>query len=107
MICILFYINRYLSSKPHVAASPANDELANEYERRFKSYNFDVEKITYNVLLSYPQRNKPNYAYILDADNKTNFRTRLLEKVVHPSENLKNVYQPFNTFAPEGTAIVS
>lgn len=101
-------ISRYLSEKPHVAASPRNNELANEYERRFKSYKFDeVEKITYNVLLSYPRKDKPNIAYILDNSNKEQFRTKLMEDILDPAENSTDAYQPFNAFGLAGTVTVS
>ena len=103
---LLLYF-RYLSAKPHVAASPRNNELADEYERRFKDYGFDeVEKLTYNVLLSYPNRNKPNYAYILDSGNNTQFKTQLMEDILDPAENSSDVYQPFNAFSPAKNASV-
>ena len=103
---LLLYF-RYLSAKPHVAASPRNNELAEEYERRFKAYDFDeVEKLTYNVLLSYPNRDKPNYAYILDSGNNTQFKTKLMEDILDPAENSSDVYQPFNAFSPAKNASV-
>ena len=98
---------RYLSAKPHVAASPRNNELASEIERRFKSYNFEVDKLTYNVLLSYPRRDKPNYGYILDEKNATQFRTQFIEDILDPAENSTDSYQPFNAFGLAGTVSVS
>ena len=104
----MFLHLRYLSEKPHVAASPRNNELADEYERRFKAYGFDeVEKLTYNVLLSYPNQSQPNYAYILDSGNKTKFKTQLMEDDLDPSENSSGIYQPFNAFSPAKDVIVS
>ena len=101
------FYSRYLSKEPHVAASKRNNELADEYERRFNSYKFDeVEKITYNVLLSYPKRDKPNYASILDSSNKTNFRTQFMEDILDPAENSTEAYQPFNAFGLAGTVTV-
>ena len=99
---------RYLSAKPHVAASPRNNELANEYERRFNAYGFDeVEKLTYNVLLSYPNQSQPNYAYIMNNTNGVNFRTKFMEDILDPAENSPEAYQPFNAFGLAATVTVS
>jgi len=95
---------KYLSAEPHVAASPRNNELANEYERRFNAYGFDeVEKLTYNVLLSYPNQSQPNYAYIMNNTNGVNFRTQYMEDILDPAENSPEAYQPFNAFGLAAT----
>ena len=104
----IFSFLRYLSEKPHVAASPRNNELANEYERRFKAYGFDeVEKLTYNVLLSYPNQSQPNYAYILNNTKGVNFRTQYMEDILDPAEDSPDAYQPFNAFGLAATVTVS
>ncbi|XP_065051514.1 N-acetylated-alpha-linked acidic dipeptidase 2-like [Rhopilema esculentum] len=95
---------RYLSAKPHVAASPRNNELADEIARRFKSYSFDVEKQHYNVLLSYPRKDRPNYGYIITDTNTTNFKTQYIEDILDPAENSSDALQPFNAFGLAGNA---
>eukprot|EP00794_Sanderia_malayensis_P017340 gene17340-19071_t len=99
------FLSRYLSKKPHVAASARNNELASEIERRFKQYGLEVETPQYNVLLSYPQKSKPNYAYILDGSNTEQFKTQLIEVSKRPDENSPDAVQPFNAFSPAGIAI--
>jgi N-acetylated-alpha-linked acidic dipeptidase len=47
---------RYLTSEPHVASSPRNDELADFIMNEWKAYGLDeVYKVSYDVLLSYPE----------------------------------------------------
>lgn len=58
---------RDFSTQPHIAGSPRQLKLANTLATNWKSYGFDkVEKPEYNVLLSFPQPNKPNKVTIVE-----------------------------------------
>ena len=59
--------SRDFSTQPHIAGSPRQLKLANTLATNWKSYGFDkVEKPEYNVLLSFPQPNKPNKVTIVE-----------------------------------------
>ena len=50
-----------MSSKPHIAGSDRQLELANWVQQKWEEYGADhVTKTPYNVLLSYPNRTNPN-----------------------------------------------
>ena len=48
---------KYLTSEPHVASSPRNNELANFILEEWKAYGLDeVQLAQYDVLLSFPKK---------------------------------------------------
>ncbi|CAF5216524.1 unnamed protein product, partial [Rotaria magnacalcarata] len=49
-----------LTSRPHMAGLPEDLESAQVIEERWKRDGLQVTKPKYNVLLSYPDNNKPN-----------------------------------------------
>ena len=56
-----FSFLRYFSRKPHIAGSRRQKETADELATRWQSYGFDkVEMPEYQVLLSFPQKARPN-----------------------------------------------
>ena len=59
-ISIFFFLRRFFSSKPHVAGSDRQKELAEELAKRWKEYGFDhVEMPEYKALLSFPDTKDP------------------------------------------------
>lgn len=101
------FFHRYFALKPHIAASPRNLELAYNISNTWKSYGFDSVKIVkYNVLLSFPTRNKTNGAFILDDQGKVQFRTPEKIKTVEKDEISPDAVPPFSAYSPTGIATV-
>jgi hypothetical protein len=61
-ILLLNFMNasRFFSSRPHLAGSTRQKELAEYLAKQWKKYGLDVEMPEYKVLLSEPQPSKPN-----------------------------------------------
>ena len=58
---------REFSKQPHIAGSLRQRELADELATNWTAFGFDkVEKPQYQVLLSFPQPNKPNRVAIVE-----------------------------------------
>ncbi|XP_031556216.1 N-acetylated-alpha-linked acidic dipeptidase 2-like isoform X2 [Actinia tenebrosa] len=94
---------RYFTSKPHIAASSRNTELANNISSTWKSYGFDtVKTVKYNVLLSFPTKNKTNAAFILDDKGGVKFETAQKEDIVDPSCDSPDATPPFSAYSPTG-----
>ena len=56
---LLFF--RYLTKNPHVSGNVHNNHLADFIAKKWEKYGFDsVEKVVYNVLLSFPDKDNPN-----------------------------------------------
>jgi N-acetylated-alpha-linked acidic dipeptidase len=97
-----------LTSKPHIAGSARNTELAHNISSTWKSYGFDtVKMVRYNVLLSFPTANKTNGAFILDDKGNTSFETAKQEDIVDPSCDSPDASPPFSAYSPTGQATVS
>ncbi|KAK3736513.1 hypothetical protein QZH41_009387 [Actinostola sp. cb2023] len=95
---------RYLTSQPHIAASARNTELAHNISDTWKSYGFDsVKLVKYNVLLSFPSKNKTNGAFILDDKGNISFRTPEQSKTVVEDENSPDASPPFSAYSPTGS----
>ncbi|XP_048578299.1 glutamate carboxypeptidase 2 isoform X2 [Nematostella vectensis] len=91
---------RYFSSRPHIAGSPRQLELANDLARRWREAGFDrVEMPQYQVLLSFPQKDKPNLVTLLHSNGSIAYQTSAEEQVV-ANETLVS---PFLAYAPSGT----
>ncbi|KAB7496029.1 hypothetical protein Anas_04286, partial [Armadillidium nasatum] len=84
-------ILRYLSDKPHLAASPRDNELAEYVKIKFEEAGFDSsELVPYNVYLSKPNPENPN---------KSHFR----EEPIHEGDDDPDFIHAFNAFTPAGT----
>ena len=61
---------REFSKQPHIAGSERQRELADKLAASWTTFGFDkVEKPQYQVLLSFPQPNKPNRVTIVESGN--------------------------------------
>ncbi|XP_031563735.1 N-acetylated-alpha-linked acidic dipeptidase 2-like [Actinia tenebrosa] len=95
---------RYLTKRPHIAGSARQKELADELAKRWRSYGFDkVEMPEYKVLLSFPQKDKPNLVTLKQRNGSVVFQTSIKEKISEESENDTLVLPPFLGYAPSGT----
>lgn len=95
---------RFLTKNPHLAGTKHNNALADQIARLWKSYGFDsVEKVLYNVLLSYPDINKPNKVELLDANKKVIFKSKHKEDILRPEDRHDDFIPMYNSFSPNGT----
>ena len=104
---LLFVFFRNLTLKPHHASSSRNEELAENIKHQWTSYGFDVKFVKYNVLLSFPEKEKINGASLLDANGTVKFFTAKNEEFVEPSENSPDALPPFSAYSPTGKAKVN
>ena len=64
---LFILISRYFSQSPHIAGTVRQKELADFLASKWKEYGFDrVEMPEYKVLLSYPEKDKPNIVSIVN-----------------------------------------
>ena len=62
-----FIFLREFSSEPHIAGSQRQRDLADKLATHWTEFGFDkVEKPEYNVLLSFPQTEKPNRVTLVE-----------------------------------------
>lgn len=67
-----------MSSEPHLAGTPRNNELADYIAEKWTEYEFDsVKKIHYKVSLSYPDLDHPNKVRYKN-QNTYNYQTHLV-----------------------------
>ncbi|XP_072887661.1 aminopeptidase NAALADL1 [Hemitrygon akajei] len=64
----------------------------------------EAKKATYNVLLSFPQKAKPNSVTVVSPNGTELFRSRVKEVNYTQDQLDPDVVQPFAAFAPNGTA---
>ncbi|XP_066957669.1 N-acetylated-alpha-linked acidic dipeptidase 2-like [Macrobrachium rosenbergii] len=94
---------RELTSKPHLAASERDDELALMIHKRFVDAGFDSsDMVPYRVLLSAPDPNNPNLITIHDKDDKEVFRTKYKEVEVRNGDDSPDFVHAFTAYAPAG-----
>ncbi|CAM2718148.1 unnamed protein product [Rotaria socialis] len=91
-----------LTSRPHIAGLPEDLESAQVIEERWKRDGLQVTKPRYNVLLSYPDDNRPNRVILTNGDGTIIIQTEGVEKVYDP--NQPKTVNPFLAYTPNGTA---
>ncbi|XP_077996989.1 N-acetylated-alpha-linked acidic dipeptidase 2-like [Glandiceps talaboti] len=95
---------RYLTSKPHLAGTTADRDNAYYVKNEFTKYGLDhIEVIPYDVLLSYPDLNNTNHAYLLSSNGDVEFTSKAYEKPLTDIENRTDIVPPFNAYAANGT----
>ena len=72
---------RFFSRQPHSAGSQRQKELANEINRTWQDYGFAVEMPEYDVLLSIPDENNPDYIKVVNATGKIMLRETFVTQV--------------------------
>ncbi|CAM4944796.1 unnamed protein product [Rotaria socialis] len=92
---------RDLTSRPHIAGLPEDLESAQVIEERWKRDGLQVTKPRYNVLLSYPDDNRPNRVTLRSADGTITIETEGVEHVYDP--NQIQTVKPFLAYTPNGT----
>ncbi|XP_041467594.1 putative N-acetylated-alpha-linked acidic dipeptidase [Lytechinus variegatus] len=93
---------RELSSRPHLAGTPAEKENAEMLVNLWTEYGFDsVRLLSYDVLLAYPDPDNPNKVMITD-NGEVNFTTALHEEILRPEDDHPDVVPPFNAYSAQG-----
>ncbi|XP_041468026.1 N-acetylated-alpha-linked acidic dipeptidase 2-like [Lytechinus variegatus] len=93
---------RELSSRPHMAGTPAEKENAEMLVNLWTEYGFDSARlIPYDVLLAYPDPDNPNKVMITD-NGEVNFTTALHEEILRPEDDHPDVVPPFNAYSAQG-----
>lgn len=93
---------RYMTRKPHLAGTPADKENADYVKDLWDQQGLDSATIVpYDVLLSYPDEEKPNFVNILDVNGSIFFQSQREEADLDGSPHEDTVF-PFNAYAPAG-----
>ncbi|XP_072031805.1 N-acetylated-alpha-linked acidic dipeptidase 2-like isoform X2 [Amphiura filiformis] len=95
---------RTLTAKPHLAGTPADKENAEYVKDKWDEHGLDSARIVpYNVLLSYPLKEKPNFVYILNPNGTEFYKSDPEEKDLDDGDKHPDTVPPFNAYAAEGT----
>ncbi|CAL4093385.1 unnamed protein product, partial [Meganyctiphanes norvegica] len=93
---------KILTSRPHLAATPRDDELAEMLQQRFKESGFDTaEMVPYRVLLSRPNATNPNLITLHDGTREM-WQSRYKEDALHPDDEAEDFVHAFNAYTPAG-----
>ncbi|CAF5222099.1 unnamed protein product, partial [Rotaria magnacalcarata] len=84
-----------------MAGLPEDLESAQVIEERWKRDGLQVTKPKYNILLSYPDNNKPNRVTLTSADGTIIIQTEGVEKAYDPTQ--PKTVNPFLAYTPNGT----
>ncbi|XP_046567726.1 N-acetylated-alpha-linked acidic dipeptidase 2-like [Haliotis rubra] len=95
---------RQLTSKPHLAGTPADYRQAKELADLWIQQGFDDVTITpYEVLMSYPDLARPNVVRVRGQNDEILYESPLTEAILTPRENVPGVVPPFNAYSANGT----
>lgn len=94
---------RKFTRLPHLAGTEQNLKYAAQIREEWQSFGLDsVDLVHYDVLLSYPNKTRPNYISIVDALGNKIFNTSLEEPVPEGYENIADIVPPYSAFSPKG-----
>ncbi|XP_064110494.1 N-acetylated-alpha-linked acidic dipeptidase 2-like isoform X2 [Macrobrachium nipponense] len=92
-----------LSSRPILAGTERDNELARMIQQRFVESGFDSsELVPYDVLLSYPNQSNPNLITIHDGSDKVVFTSRFKEEVLHKDDGDPEFIHSYAAYSPPG-----
>ncbi|XP_073425372.1 N-acetylated-alpha-linked acidic dipeptidase 2-like isoform X2 [Dendrobates tinctorius] len=88
---------------PHLAGTEQNLVLAQKIQAQWRDFGLDkAELVPYDVLLSYPNKTRPNYISIIDEHGTEIFNTSLSEPPPEGYENFTDIVPPYNAFSAKG-----
>ncbi|POI21547.1 hypothetical protein CIB84_014706, partial [Bambusicola thoracicus] len=91
------------TQRPHLAGTKENLHLAQQVQAEWKEFGLDsVQLVHYDVLLSYPDENQPNYVSVIDEHGNEVFNTSLSEPPPAGYEAVGDVVPPYSAFSPQG-----
>ena len=71
-----------ITSTPHLAASEQDSFLTKWISDKWKEFGFDIVKLeSYDLLLSFPDRENPNKIYLKDEQGRVQFTSKHKEDV--------------------------
>ena len=93
---------------PHLAGTTQDLEIAAWVRDRFLQNGLDeAHLVPYKVLLSYPDKERPNQVFLLDSLGQINYSTSGKQTPLFASEEFSPLVQPnFNAYSATGTAQV-
>ncbi|XP_064110496.1 N-acetylated-alpha-linked acidic dipeptidase 2-like isoform X4 [Macrobrachium nipponense] len=92
-----------LSSRPKLAGTDRDNELARMIQQRFVESGFDSsELVPYDLLLSYPNQSNPNLITIHDGSDKVVFTSRFKEEVLHKDDGDPEFVHSYAAYSPPG-----
>ncbi|XP_071288896.1 N-acetylated-alpha-linked acidic dipeptidase 2-like isoform X2 [Agelaius tricolor] len=94
---------RSFTKLPHLAGTEQNLLLAKKIQGQWKEFGLDsAELVNYDVLLSYPNEEQPNYISLIDDQGNEVFNTSLFEPPPQGYENVTHILPPYNAFSAQG-----
>ena len=97
-----------MTKQPHIAGRDIDESNLVQFIKKQWEESLDlVEVYSYNVLLSYPRQNDPNFVSILNNEGSETDRSQIKELVLDPEQNDPNVVNPFNAYSAAGNPQVS
>ncbi|XP_030074782.1 aminopeptidase NAALADL1 [Microcaecilia unicolor] len=97
---------RELTKKPHMAATPGDEDLVQLILNRWKNASTGLDNATvdrYDVFLSIPDPANPNNVTVVTGNGMLNFTSRLTEKNYTEDQVDPDVVKPYAAYAPPGT----
>ncbi|XP_025771271.1 N-acetylated-alpha-linked acidic dipeptidase-like protein [Puma concolor] len=97
---------RELSREPHLASSPRDEALAQLLLQRWRDPESGLdaaEAPTYEVLLSFPSRERPNRVAVVGPTGTILFSCRQSEQNLTGEQGGPDVVPPYAAYAPPGT----
>ena len=106
MMCTFCFENcpsRKYTAYPHLAGTEGDTKLTQEVYDTWKGQGLDyVASVSYDVLLSYPDRTDPNLVTLIGANGEILHQTQTVEKILSDDQNHTDVIAPFNAYSPAG-----
>uniref|UniRef100_A0A8D3E9B6 Aminopeptidase NAALADL1 n=1 Tax=Scophthalmus maximus TaxID=52904 RepID=A0A8D3E9B6_SCOMX len=94
---------RKFTRLPHLAGTEQNLKYAEQIKNEWQEFGLDsVEMVPYDVLLSYPNKSRPNYISIVDQLGNEVFNTSLAEPVPEGYEDVADIVPPYSAFSAKG-----
>ncbi|CAK9301359.1 unnamed protein product [Gordionus sp. m RMFG-2023] len=94
----------HLTKKVHLAGTERQRQLANDISSEWTKNKLDnVQTITYDVMLSYPDSDKPNRVSLLDQYGNVQWVSSKMEKPLRADEEDPNIVAPFNAYSASGS----
>jgi hypothetical protein len=90
-----------------MAGTPADYQQAAEFKSLWQSYGMKSWLTPYEILLTYPDKNNPDFIELQSNNGDVLYRTQLYEKILRPEQNQSDVVPPFNAFSGSGSPKVS
>ncbi|KAF0030550.1 hypothetical protein F2P81_017281 [Scophthalmus maximus] len=95
--------HRKFTRLPHLAGTEQNLKYAEQIKNEWQEFGLDsVEMVPYDVLLSYPNKSRPNYISIVDQLGNEVFNTSLAEPVPEGYEDVADIVPPYSAFSAKG-----